>query len=157
MFTALHEIIKAGDSLTLEVSPGPSGTMKVIVKPALGKAKIPELAMPLMLCATPAELDAGFLDAVMRYQAPRLDLAAQVSSTTALLGQAKKDQATRAVKALQSTATASTATNLSSEGSDNEDDEEDNDSNPPPKAPQVANVSETSTAQSGTNLSTLLD
>lgn len=157
MFTALHEIIKAGDSLTLEVSPGPNGTMKVIVKPALGKAKIPELALPLVLCAMPAELDAGFLDAVMNYQAPRLELAAQVSATTALLGQAKKDQATKAVKALQSNATTSTATNLSSEGSDDDEDGEDTDENHAPKAPQVVTSSESTPAQSGTNLLSLLD
>lgn len=101
MFTELYELVKAGDKLTLELSKGPDDTMKVVVVPALGKTKVPALSTPMALCATPAELDAGFHTALMSYQTPRAELTKQVELTAALMSQAKATQAAQAVKALE--------------------------------------------------------
>lgn len=101
MFTELYDIVATSEKLTLELSKGPDGTMKVVIIPAAGKNAVPALSMPLAFCNTPAELDAGFAQAIKNYQAPRIELQKQVELTATLLGKAKADEAASALKALE--------------------------------------------------------
>jgi PRTRC genetic system protein E len=93
-FTQLHALAKrAGGSVTLTVAPAPDADqMTVVVTPKGGDKAEPALATPLVLTATPQEFDAGFLDALARYDAGHKSLADQVTITTEVLAAAKEAQ-----------------------------------------------------------------
>jgi PRTRC genetic system protein E len=100
MFTQLDSIINDETSLHLKLSRGANGTLKVCVMPTVS-GKNPALAQPLVLAATAAELDEGFVDLIATYQANRVSLSAQVAATTAILGEATRAQSQKAMKAIQ--------------------------------------------------------
>ena len=112
MFLQLDSIITEETSLTLKLTRGANGTLKVVVMPT-SSSKNPALAQPLAMAATPAELDAGFADLIGTYQANRLSLTAQVAATTAILGEATKMASDKAMKSLKSKDTAKPAANAS--------------------------------------------
>jgi hypothetical protein len=58
------------------------------------------LRQPLVLTATPAELDEGFAQALQTFESAHRSLAEQVSATTEILQVAEKSQAGKAQKAL---------------------------------------------------------
>lgn len=124
MFLQLDSIITEETSLTLKLTRGANGTLKVVVMPT-SSSKNPALAQPLAMAATPAELDAGFADLIGTYQANRLSLTAQVAATTAILGEAAKMASDKAVKSLKSKDTTKPAANAS--GDDDETDENNDD------------------------------
>jgi len=124
MFMQLDSIITEETSLTLKLTRGANGTLKVVVMPTTS-SKNPALAQPLAMAATPAELDAGFADLIGTYQANRLSLTAQVAATAAILGEATKKASDKAVKSLKSKDTTKPA--ASATGSDGEGDEGDDD------------------------------
>lgn len=123
MFTQLDSIITEETSLTLKLSRGANGTLKVCVMPTTS-SKNPALAQPLAMAATPAELDAGFADLITTYQTNRLSLTAQVAATAAILGEATKKASDKAVKALKTTSTPKPAAQAT--GNDGESGEGDN-------------------------------
>lgn len=120
MFAQLDSIITEETSLTLKLSRGANGTLKVCIMPATS-GKNPALAQPLALAATAEELDAGFADLITTYQANRLSLTAQVEATTAILGEATKASSAKAVKAIQSNASKPAA---KAEGGDHDEDDD---------------------------------
>lgn len=123
MFVQLETILTDDTpSITLKLSRGANGTMKVCVMPAT-TSKNPALAQPLALAAPAAELDEGFADLITTYQTNRQSLTAQVAATNAILGQATKTAADKAVKGLKSKTVPSTATADDGTGSDNGDDD----------------------------------
>ena len=124
MFMQLDSIITEETSLTLKLTRGANGTLKVVVMPTTS-SKNPTLAQPLAMAATPAELDAGFADLIGTYQANRLSLTAQVAATAAILGEATKKASDKAVKSLKSKDTTKPVANTT--GSDGEGDEGDDD------------------------------
>lgn len=124
MFMQLDSIITEETSLTLKLTRGANGTLKVVVMPTTS-SKNPALAQPLAMAATPAELDAGFADLIGTYQANRLSLTAQVAATAAILGEATKKASDKAVKSLKSKDTTKPVANAT--GSDGEGDEGDDD------------------------------
>lgn len=126
MFLQLDSIITEETSLTLKLTRGANGTLKVIVMPT-SSSKNPALAQPLAMAATPAELDAGFADLIGTYQANRLSLTAQVAATTAILGEATKVASDKAMKSLKSKETTKPAGNASG---DNDETDESNDDAP---------------------------
>lgn len=102
MFVQLDSIITdETPSITLKLSRGANGTLKVCVMPATSSMN-PTLAQPLALAATAVELDAGFADLITTYKTNRLSLTAQVAATAAILGEATKKAADKAVKGLKS-------------------------------------------------------
>lgn len=122
MFVQLETILTdETPSITLKLARGSNGTMKVCVMPAT-TSKNPALAQPLALAATAAELDEGFAALLTTYQTNRQSLTAQVAATTAILGQATKTAADKAVKGLKSKSVPSTATAAGSADDDEGDD-----------------------------------
>lgn len=124
MFLQLDSIITEETSLTLKLTRGANGTLKVVVMPT-SSSKNPALAQPLAMAASAAELDAGFADLIGTYQANRLSLTAQVAATTAILGEATKMASDKAMKSLKSKETTKPAANAS--GDDDETDESNDD------------------------------
>jgi PRTRC genetic system protein E len=163
MFTELYQLIQDGTEIDIKVKAAQNGTIKVFVMPALGKNGLPAMATPLVLCATPAELDAGFATAIANYQASRGDLAAQVAITTNLLATAKQAQAASAVKALKNKA--GTPAKVTSTD-DDDDSDDDGDGGGGSNDSTVTDVEFTNVAsapqavqaeQTGTNLLSLMD
>lgn len=120
MFTQLDSIITEETSLTLKLTRGANGTLKVVVMPTTS-SKNPALAQPLAMAATPAELDAGFAELIGTYQTNRLSLTAQVAATAAILGEATKNASDKAVKSLQSKDTAKPAANAIDDDGETDD------------------------------------
>jgi PRTRC genetic system protein E len=120
MFMQLDSIITEETPLTLKLTRGANGTLKVVVMPTTS-SKNPALAQPLAMAATPAELDAGFPDLIGTYQANRLSLTAQVAATAAILGEATKIAADKAVKSLKSKDTTKPAANATGENGENDE------------------------------------
>jgi PRTRC genetic system protein E len=124
MFMQLDSIITEETSLTLKLTRGTNGTLKVVVMPTTSN-KNPALAQPLAMAATPAELDAGFADLIGTYQANRLSLTAQVAATAAILGEATKKASDKAVKSLKAKDT--TKPDANATGGDGEPDDDNDD------------------------------
>ena len=74
--------------------------MVVVVMPE-GTAKDASMLQPLVLTASAAELDAGFVEQLATYTGAHASLAEQVAATTAILGDAEKTQVSKATKALR--------------------------------------------------------
>ncbi|MGT2460196.1 PRTRC system protein E (plasmid) [Cupriavidus basilensis] len=74
--------------------------------------------MPLVLTATAAELDAGFIEALASFTASRRSLAEQVEATAAVLAAAKSTQTQKASKALSNAARVQSTAGVSAEDDD---------------------------------------
>lgn len=163
MFEQLHALVKSVEKLTITMSAGSDGTMTVCVIPNVVAGKDPALAQPLVLRATPEELDAGFVDAVCQYQEVRVSLADQVAATTVVIEAAKKMQEAKAVKAVKGKPVDSAKTPAISESSGDKGDSEDdgdgdgdgNDDGDAVKAPP-APVVKVAPVHTGTDLSDLI-
>jgi PRTRC genetic system protein E len=153
MFMQLDSIITEETSLTLKLTRGANGTLKVVVMPTTS-SKNPALAQPLAMAATPAELDAGFADLIGTYQANRLSLTAQVAATAAILGEATKKASDKAVKSLKSKDTTKPA--ASATGSDGEGDEGDDDADGDTINTSASTVSEAAPTQVASDQNDLL-
>jgi PRTRC genetic system protein E len=149
MFTQLDSIITEETSLTLKLTRGANGTLKVVVMPTTS-SKNPALAQPLAMAASPAELDAGFADLIGTYQANRLSLTAQVAATAAILGEATKKASDKAVKSLQSKDNTKPAANAT------DDDEQTDDANDDTIETSASKGNDTVPAASGSDQSDLL-
>lgn len=126
MFQALLPLVASGGKITLTIAATSNGQMKVIVCPENKNGSVPALSQPLALVATPEELDAEFVDVISNYVGTRNSLLEQVEATNALLKNAEKSQAGKAVKSLKGSA-ASTKVAAAPGGDD--DDEETSDEN----------------------------
>lgn len=98
MFAALEPLLKSCGTLKLTLKMK-GDEMVVFVMPE-GEAKDATLRQPLVMTASAAELDAGFVDHLTTYSGAHASLAEQVAATTAILGEAQKTQVTKATKAL---------------------------------------------------------
>lgn len=123
MWTEIYSMVDGGTELDLKIKAGQNGTLKVFVMPVLGKGGIPSMATPLVLDATPAELDEGFAQAIANYQSSRGDLAAQVAITASLLAAAKQEQKATAVKAIKGKGTTPSKSTSNTDDEDEDDDE----------------------------------
>lgn len=160
MFLKLHTLVKSVEKLNITISAGADGMMKVCVVPCIGAGKEAALAQPLVLRATPEELDAGFVDAINQYQSARTSLADQVAATTVIIDSAKAIQESKAVKAVKGksvnpTPKANVNKPVGDDGEDddegnNDDDDDDSIKSTPPEIKTIT------PAQSGTDLSSLI-
>lgn len=122
MFHQINTMVRASGALTFKVFPGTDGKLKICVSPSGDTTKEAALLQPLILVATPEELNAEFASCLKNFQTARLSLEEQVAATTTILDAAKKTQSTKAVKSLSSKPAVPA-------GKDNDDDDNDNDDN----------------------------
>ena len=98
MFQQLQALVRETGKVTLTLKMA-GDQMSVVVVPC-ADSKEAALRQPLVLTATPAELDEGFVQALRSFEGAHRSLAEQVSATTEILQAAEKSQAGKAQKAL---------------------------------------------------------
>ena len=98
MFQQLETLVRATGKLQLTLKMD-NDRMAVVVVPQ-GDGKEAALRQPLVLTATPAELDEGFAAAVSSYASVHASLSEQVAATTAILQEAEKSLVSTARKSL---------------------------------------------------------
>ncbi|EKS72552.1 hypothetical protein BURK_003847 [Burkholderia sp. SJ98] len=163
MFVAIEPLLRHCTKLTLSLQMK-GDDMVVCVMPQ-GTAKDAAMLQPLALTATAAELEAGFIDALVAYTGAHASLAEQVAATTAILEAAKTTQVSKATKTLAkgSNKPALRAPGRSSTDADNDDDDASDDAaegqSTAPTASSASSAADASAepANTGTNLASLFD
>lgn len=105
MFQQLEALVRASGKLQITLKMD-NDRMAVVIVPQ-GDGKEAALRQPLVLTATPAELDDGFAAAVLSYSSVHASLSEQVAVTAAILQEAEKSQASKAQKSLAKAGTPS--------------------------------------------------
>ncbi|WP_321817859.1 MULTISPECIES: PRTRC system protein E [unclassified Paraburkholderia] len=124
MFQQLEAFVRETGKVTLTMKMA-GDQMSVVMVPC-GDSKEAALRQPLVLTATPAELDEGFVQALQTFEGAHRSLAEQVSATTEILQAAEKSQAGKAQKALSKGSKPALATPASNDdGGDSELDDAD--------------------------------
>lgn len=149
MFQALEPLIRSAGKVTLSLAMDGDNVV-VFLTPQGGKDAT--LRQPLILKATAAELDEGFVAAVTSYSTAHKSLEEQVAATNAILDEQKATQVTKAQKALTKGSKVPAAGAAS--GPQDEDDDNDDGTQPTPSAPQA---SDAESKPAGTDLASLLD
>jgi PRTRC genetic system protein E len=98
MFQQLEAFVRETGKVTLTMKMA-GDQMAVVVMPC-GDSKESALRQPLVLTASPADLDEGFVAALQSFRGVHRSLAEQVSATNEILQAAEKSQAGKAQKAL---------------------------------------------------------
>jgi PRTRC genetic system protein E len=98
MFQAIEALVRSTGKLALSLKM--DGDKMVVVLMPQGDSKEAVLRQPLILTATSAELDEGFVAAVQSYSSAHSSLVEQVAATTAILQAAEKTQVTKAQSTL---------------------------------------------------------
>jgi len=163
MFVAIEPLLRHCTKLTLSLQMK-GDDMVVCVMPQ-GTAKDAAMLQPLALTATAAEMEAGFIDALVAYTGAHASLAEQVAATTAILEAAKTTQVSKATKTLAkgSSKPALPAPGRSSTDADNDDDDAGDDAGDDAEgqstAPNASSAVQASAepANTGTNLASLFD
>jgi PRTRC genetic system protein E len=158
MFVALEPLLKSCGTLKLTLKM--KGDEVVVFVMPEGEAKDATLRQPLVMTASAAELDSGFVDHLATYTGAHASLAEQVAATTAILGEAQKTQVTKATKALSGKGgrPALPAPGESSGGAgETDDDEETESSDSQPAAETASAPAPVAPASSGTDLTSLFD
>ncbi|WP_343878899.1 PRTRC system protein E, partial [Cupriavidus pauculus] len=141
-------LVRACDKVVLTLTMQ-GDTMSVVVMPVIKDAADPALTRPLMLSATPAELDAEFATAVTSVTESHRSLAEQAEATRSILDAAKSTQSSKATKALTKAASSSTSDATSDTG---DDDESESGAGAQPEA----KADPSAPASTGTDLASLL-
>jgi PRTRC genetic system protein E len=159
MFVAIAPLQRHCTKVTLSLQMK-GDDMVVCVMPQ-GTAKDAAMLQPLALTATAAELEAGFIDALVAYTGAHASLAEQVAATTAILEAAKTTQVSKATTTLAkgSSKPALPAPGRSSTDADNDDDDASDSAEGQSTAPSASSAAEASAepANTGTNLASLFD
>ena len=163
MFVAIEPLLRHCTKLTLSLQM--KGEEMVVCVMPQGTAKDAAMLQPLALTATAAELEAGFIDALVAYTGAHASLAEQVAATTAILEAAKTTQVSKATKTLAkgSSKPALPAPGRSSTDADNDDDDASDDAaegqSTAPTASSASSAADASAepANTGTNLASLFD
>jgi PRTRC genetic system protein E len=98
MFQQLEAFVRETGKVTLTMKMA-GDQMAVVVMPC-GDSKESALRQPLVLTASPADLDEGFVAALQSFHGVHRSLAEQVSATNEILQAAEMSQAGKAQKAL---------------------------------------------------------
>ncbi|WP_439672845.1 ParB-related ThiF-related cassette protein E domain-containing protein (plasmid) [Cupriavidus necator] len=146
MFTELAPLVRASDKVVVTLSMQ-GDVMSVVVLPVIKNAADAALTSPLVLSATPAELDAEFAVAVTSVSESHRSLAEQAEATKSILDAAKSTQSSKATKALAKAASPSAS---ESEGAPDDDAESDD------AAQAEADAKVTAPSSAGTDLASLL-
>ena len=124
MFQQLEALVRTSGKLQLTLKMD-NDRMAVVVVPQ-GDGKEAALRQPLVLTATPAELDEGFVAAVISYSSAHASLSEQVAATAAILQEAEKNQASKAQKSLAKGSKAAPAKAAQSAASSEDEGDDDN-------------------------------
>ncbi|WP_225031113.1 PRTRC system protein E [Paraburkholderia sp. XV] len=157
MFQQLEALVRTSGKLQLTLKMD-NDRMAVVVVPQ-GDGKEAALRQPLVLTATPAELDEGFAAAVISYSSAHASLSEQVAATAAILQEAEKSQASKAQKTLakgSKTAAKAGQSNASSEDEGDDDNDDDDQSASTSAAPATATPASAADTSAGTDLLSLL-
>jgi PRTRC genetic system protein E len=157
MFQQLEALVRTSGKLQLTLKMD-NDRMAVVVVPQ-GEGKESALRQPLVLTATPAELDEGFAAAVLSYSSAHASLSEQVAATAAILQEAEKGQASKAQKSLAKGSKVSPAKAGQSDASSDDVDDDNSEADDESASPSAASVSSTPAAagsSSGTDLLSLL-
>lgn len=157
MFQQLEALVRSSGKLQLTLKMD-NDRIAVVVVPQ-GDGKEAALRQPLVLTATPAELDEGFAAAVISYSSAHASLSEQVAATAAILQEAEKSQASKAQKSLAKGSKVAPAkagqSNANSEA-EGQDDNDDDDQSAPESAASAAATPVDAGKSSGTDLLSLL-
>lgn len=148
MFTELAPLVRASDKVVVTLSMQ-GDVMSVVVLPVIKNASDAALTSPLVLSATPAELDAEFAAAVTSVSEAHRSLAEQAEATKSILDAAKSTQSSKATKALAKAASPSAS-------SASDDDNEAGDAEDGDAAQTEADAKAIAPASAGTDLASLL-
>ncbi|MFS8979141.1 PRTRC system protein E [Cupriavidus necator] len=146
MFTELAPLVRASDKMVVTLSMQ-GDVMSVIVLPVIKNAADAALTSPLVLSATPAELDAEFAAAVTSVSESHRSLAEQAEATKSILDAAKSTQSSKATKALAQAASPSASESEIASDDDAESDD---------AAQAEADAKVTAPSSAGTDLASLL-
>ncbi|CAG2159741.1 PRTRC system protein E [Cupriavidus numazuensis] len=124
MFSELVPLVRASEKVVLTLTMQ-GDMMSVVVVPVVKNPTDGALATPLALSASPAELDAGFADAVSTVTDAHRSLAEQAEATKSILDAAKSTQSAKATKALIKASPTSTSSEADANDEDGEDGEGD--------------------------------
>ncbi|AAP86060.1 ParB-related ThiF-related cassette protein E domain-containing protein (plasmid) [Cupriavidus necator H16] len=117
MFTELVPLVRASDKVVVTLSMH-GDVMSVVVLPVIKNAADAALTSPLVLSATPADLDAEFAAAVTSVSESHRSLAEQAEATKSILDAAKSTQSSNATKALAKAASPSASESESASDDD---------------------------------------
>lgn len=158
MFQQLATLLGSCEKLVLTLALK-GEQMTVFVAPSVKGGAESGLSLPLVLTATPAELDAGFLDALAGYTTSRRSLSEQVEATTAVLDAAKTAQTQKASRAIANVGKSKSKPQLPNEESEGEEEEESADGTTEAEAPATAapTCDGHPPESKGTDLAALLD
>ena len=150
MFTELVPLVRASEKVVVTLSMQ-GDVMSVVVLPVIKNAADAALTSPLVLSATPAELDAEFAAAVLSVSESHRSLAEQAEATKSILDAAKSTQSSKATKALAKAASPS-----ASETASPSDDDEAGDAEAGDVAQTEADAKVSAPSSVGTDLASLL-
>lgn len=153
MFQALEALTREVGKVSLSLTVK-DDTMVVVVIPQ-GESKETTLRQPLVLTGSPAELEAGFVEAVQLFSTAHRSLTEQVAATTAILQASEKSQAGKAQKALQKRSTPALAAPAKGAGSDGDEEDADETADESTGATSLAGAAAES-KPAGTDLQSLL-
>ena len=123
MFVELQSLVNSSEKVVLALMKCNDEQMTVVVAPVVKNPADSALATPLVLTATPAELDVGLADVLAGFTASHRSLAEQAETTKSILDAAKSAQSTKATKAITKSASkpdSTTATTDSEKGDDDD-------------------------------------
>ncbi|MGF6997410.1 PRTRC system protein E [Paraburkholderia sp. GAS32] len=135
MFQQLEALVRSAGKVVMTLQAA-GDQLAVFVVPQ--GASDPALRQPLVLTATPAELDEGFAAALLTYTGSHKSLEEQVAVTAAILDEAKKSQVGKAQKALQGNSKKALPAPASNGSAESEDSDEHDDAQASAPAPAVA-------------------
>lgn len=163
MFQVIEQLVRSAGKLSMTLRMDGDQMVIVAIPQADSKDKEAALRQPLVLTGLPAELDAGFADALTSYAGARRSLVEQVAATTAIIEAAEKDQAGKAKKTIAKNSKpalpAPSKASTSSEDPEDEDTETREDGNSSEAAEQSSTAANaTATGKpAGTDMNSLLD
>ncbi|HDR9086010.1 hypothetical protein VI03_08640 [Burkholderia vietnamiensis] len=120
MFQALEPLIRSAEKLVLTLTMD-GDRIAVVVIPSGGKDAA--LRQPLILKATAAELDEGFVAAIASFSVAHQSLGEQVQATNAILQAQQQTQVKKAQTALSKSSTPAAAQAATADDADDEDGE----------------------------------
>ncbi|MFP3506749.1 PRTRC system protein E [Burkholderia sp. SIMBA_062] len=150
MFQALEPLIRSAEKLVLTLTMD-GDRISVVVIPSGGKDAA--LRQPLILKATAAELDEGFVAAIGSFSVAHQSLGEQVQATNAILEAQQQTQVKKAQKALSKSSTPAAAQAATAEEADDDGDGEAAAATSASSTPSLAAADQKA---AGTDLSALL-
>jgi PRTRC genetic system protein E len=160
MFQVLEQLVRSAGKLSMTLRMDGDQMVIVAIPQADGKDKEAALRQPLVLTGSPAELDAGFAEALTSYAGARRSLAEQVAATTAIIEAAEKSQAGKAQKAIAKGSKSAAPKASTPAGSPEGEGDESEDSNDRSEEPGQSGPPADATATgrpTGTDMSSLLN